>query len=174
MFEIFVPDIYQKSVYSINYEKLKKKGIKCLLFDLDNTIIPTSVDKPDKRIKKLFYSLKAMGFKLIIVTNCPKSRVEPFKNELQVDAAAFALKPRKDKFIKIMKLYNFKSSEIAMIGDQLVNDVFASNRLDITSILVNPMSEKDFFTSFLKRVLEKFVFNFLNKKELFIRGKYYE
>ena len=174
MFEMFVPDIYQKSVYSINYEKLKKKGIKCLLFDLDNTIIPTSINKPDKKIKELFYKLKNMGFKLIIVTNCPKIRVEIFKNELQVDAAAFALKPRKDKFLKIMKLYNYKPSEIVLIGDQLVNDVYASNKLDITSILVNPMSEKDIFTSFFNRMFEKFVFNFLNKKELFIRGKYYE
>ena len=30
--EIFVPDIYQKSIYDINYKKLKKRGIKCLLF----------------------------------------------------------------------------------------------------------------------------------------------
>lgn len=174
MFEKFVPDIYQKNVYTINYEKLKKKGIKCLLFDLDNTIIPTTVNKPDKKIKKLFYDLKIMGFKIIIVTNCPKIRVEPFRNELQVDCAAFALKPRKDKFLKIMKMYNYKPSELVLIGDQLVNDVYASNRLEITSILVNPMSEKDFFTSFFNRVFEKIVFNFLNRKELFIRGKYYE
>ena len=33
----FFPDIYQKSIYDINYKKLKKVGIKCLLFDLDNT-----------------------------------------------------------------------------------------------------------------------------------------
>jgi HAD superfamily phosphatase (TIGR01668 family) len=124
MFEKFVPDIYQKNVYTINYEKLKKKGIKCLLFDLDNTIIPTTVNKPDKKIKKLFYDLKVMGFKIIIVTNCPKIRVESFKNELQVDCAAFALKPRKDKFLKIMKMYNYKPSELVLIGDQLVNDVY--------------------------------------------------
>jgi predicted HAD superfamily phosphohydrolase YqeG len=73
-----------------------------------------------------------------------------------------------------MKMYNYKPSELVLIGDQLVNDVYASNRLEITSILVNPMSEKDFFTSFLNRIFEKFVFNFLNRKELFIRGKYYE
>ena len=36
--EKYVPDIYQKSVYDIDYSKLKSRGIKCLLFDLDNTI----------------------------------------------------------------------------------------------------------------------------------------
>ena len=31
--EKFVPDIYQKSIYDINYDTLKKRGIKCLIFD---------------------------------------------------------------------------------------------------------------------------------------------
>ena len=38
--EKFIPDMYQKNIYDINYDLLKKKGIKCLLFDLDNTIVP--------------------------------------------------------------------------------------------------------------------------------------
>lgn len=174
MFDIFVPDMYQKSVYTIDYKKLKKIGIKCILFDLDNTIVPTSLNKPDKKIKMLFYELKNMGFKLIIISNSPKSRVEPFKNELQVDASAFALKPRKDKYLKIMKIYNFKPEQIAAIGDQLVTDIYGANRLNITSILVNSVSKKDFFASTLNRLFEKIIFKFLTKKGLFMRGKYYE
>ena len=34
----FVPDMYNQSIYTINYQKLKKRGIKCLLFDLNNTL----------------------------------------------------------------------------------------------------------------------------------------
>ena len=40
MFDKFVPDIYAKSIFLINYKKLRKSGIKCLLFDLNNTIAP--------------------------------------------------------------------------------------------------------------------------------------
>ena len=32
----FYPDIYQKSIYHIDYDKLRNNNIKCLLFDLDN------------------------------------------------------------------------------------------------------------------------------------------
>ena len=46
MLEKFVPDIYQKSIYDINYDTLKKRGIKCLIFDLDNTLVPVTVKKP--------------------------------------------------------------------------------------------------------------------------------
>ena len=52
MVEKFMPDIYQKSIYYINYDKLYKKGVRCLLFDLDNTITPSHVIKPTKRLKK--------------------------------------------------------------------------------------------------------------------------
>ena len=69
MIEKFMPDIYQKSIYYINYDKLYKKGIRCLLFDLDNTITPSHSTKPTKRLKKLFDDLKDKGFKIIIVSN---------------------------------------------------------------------------------------------------------
>ena len=31
--KLFLPDMYQKNILEINYEKLKKKKIKVLLFD---------------------------------------------------------------------------------------------------------------------------------------------
>ena len=35
--EKYVPDLYQKNMYSIKYENLVRRGIKFLVFDLDNT-----------------------------------------------------------------------------------------------------------------------------------------
>lgn len=34
----FVPDVYQKSIYKIDYGKLKEKGIMLISFDIDDTI----------------------------------------------------------------------------------------------------------------------------------------
>ena len=47
----FIPDIYQKSIYDINYKKLKKRGIKCILFDLDNTLITYEDREINNKIK---------------------------------------------------------------------------------------------------------------------------
>ena len=165
MVEKFMPDVYQKSIYYINYDKLYKKGIRILLFDLDNTIVPSHSNKPTKRLKKLFDELKDKGFKVIIFSNATKHRIEPFKSFLNVDACAFSLKPKKDKYIH---------TEVAAIGDQLITDVYGANKLDITSILVNPLTEKDRTVTFFNRMLEKFIFNFLSKKDVFVRGKYFE
>ena len=48
MVEKFMPDIYQKSIYYINYDKLYKKGVRCIIFDLDNTITPSYIKEPTK------------------------------------------------------------------------------------------------------------------------------
>ena len=39
----FLPDMYVKSIYQIDYKSLKNSGIKVILFDLDNTIVPISL-----------------------------------------------------------------------------------------------------------------------------------
>lgn len=174
MFHKYIPDIYQKSVYTINYSKLKSSGIKCLVFDLDNTISPITLSKPTKRLKDLFTKLKSMGFKCIILSNSGKKRVEPFKNELSVDAGASAKKPNNKKFIKIMNSYNFIPNEIACIGDQLLTDIYGANKMGFTSILVNQMGKKDFVVSIFNRTIEKIIFNRFLKKDLFVRGSYYD
>ena len=71
----FYPDIYQKSIYTINYNKLKENGIKCILFDLDNTCVPYIDKTPTKKLAKLFDTLKEQNFKVIIFSNSPKSRL---------------------------------------------------------------------------------------------------
>ena len=73
-----------------------------------------------------------------------------------------------------MEKFDYKPTELAAIGDQLITDIYGANKLDITSILVNPLSSKDYKITLINRVLEKFIFNKLNKKDLFLKGKYYE
>ncbi len=174
MIENFRPDIYCKSIFDINYKKLKKKGIKCILLDLDNTLAPVNVGKPTRQLKNFLYELKESGFHLIIMSNSPKKRIEPFKNELELDAAAFSMKPRKSKYIKILKTFSYKPEEVAAVGDQFLTDILGANRMQITSILVNPMSKKDGITTNFNRIIEKMIIKKLEKKDMFERGKYYE
>ena len=53
--------VYNKNIYSINYEKLIKKGIKLLIFDLDNTLGLVGEEvMPDRSLDLLniFHELK--------------------------------------------------------------------------------------------------------------------
>lgn len=174
MFDKFVPDKYFKSIYDINYQLLKSSGIKCLIFDLTNTLEPINIKTPSKKVKDLFEDLKDMGFKIIIMSNRTKRIVTPFKELLCVDSAYLSCKPMKRKYKKIMKLFDYKDNEIACIGDQLFFDILGANRMNLTSILVNPIGDSTFELSKINRKLENIVINHLTKKDLFKRGRYYE
>ena len=171
----FIPDIYQKSIYHIDYEKLLDSGIKCILFDLDNTCAPYKDTEPNKRLIELFEMLKDMDFKLIIFSNAPKKRIRPFKKILNVDCLASAGKPWKKNFMKILNLFGYNLSEVAIVGDQLYKDILGGNRMGIKTILVNPMSKDDMIiTKYIFRPLERRKYKKLEKKGLLKRGKYYE
>jgi len=174
MLSIFVPDIYQKSIYDIDYTKLKKNGIKCLIFDLDNTLAAINTKSPVKKLKDLIEDLKMMKFKILIVSNAPKKRVEPFKEILCLDSSYLSMKPMKRKYFKILKTYKFKPSQIACVGDQLLTDVWGANRMEMTSILVNPIGTLDFAATKINRFLEVLIYQKLEKKDLLKKGHYYD
>ena len=153
MLERYIPDAYQKSIYTINYNKLKDNGIKCLLFDLDNTSVP---------------------FKIIILSNATKKRLLPFKKKLLVDCMANSRKPRKQSFLKVINMFNYDLSEVAIIGDQLFTDIYGGNRVGIMTILVNPMSHSEYFFTKIARIFEKIKYKKMAKYGYLIKGSYYD
>ncbi len=174
MLEKFIPDMYKKSIYDIDYESLKKKGIKCILFDLDNTIAPINMQVPDKDMKDFFADIELLGIKIIILSNATKARVEPFKEKLNVDSSFHSKKPFKTKYKKILSMYSFRDNEIACVGDQLLTDVYGANRMGFFSILVHPLSNIDLFGTRMNRIFERKIFKKLEKQGLFKVGEYYE
>ncbi len=172
--EQYIPDIYQKSIYTIDYNKLWLRGIKCLLFDLDNTLVPSTISRPTKKNKELFAELSELGFKIILFSNGTKKRVKPFKDELSVDCCAAAWKPFKKNFLKVLKEYNYSVNDVAIIGDQLLTDVLGGNSVGITTVLVNPISNKDIAFTTVNRFIEKLILKRLRNHNLFTKGRYYE
>lgn len=172
--EKYIPDIYQKSIYTINYDNLMLRGIKCLLFDLDNTIASITIKNPNKKMKELFDELKIKGFKVIIFSNSPKGRVKPFKEGLDVDSCPNARKPFKKKFLKVFEEFNVDVTEVAIIGDQLLTDIKGGNRVGITTILVNPIGTKERLSTKINRIYENRILKKLRDDDLFTKGKYYD
>lgn len=171
--EKFIPDIYAQSIYKIDYKKLKKRKIKCLLFDLDNTLVPYTESVPSSDVKELFNYLEN-DFKVIIFSNSNKKRLRPFKDILNVDVAYSSRKPFKKKYLKIMRLYDFKPEEIACIGDQLMTDIQGANKRGCLSILVNPIGTKEPIWTRFNRFFERIILKKLAKKGILEKGVYYE
>lgn len=170
----YVPDIYQESIFTINYDQLLERGIKCLLFDLDNTLVKVKEKVPSDKVKDLFDKLKAKGFKIVIFSNSPRKRVRLFKNALEVDCCPFACKPFSRKFLSVIKIYELKFSEVAIIGDSIMDDIYGGNKVGITTILINQLAPKEFLIASLKRKREKNILKKLRDQNLFTKGRYYE
>ena len=82
MFDRFFPDQYVASTYVIDFEKLYEEGVRGLIFDIDNTLVPHGAPA-DERAKALFARLKAIGFRCCLISNNQKPRVEMFNKDNQ-------------------------------------------------------------------------------------------
>lgn len=174
MIDRFVPDVYAQSIYRIDYDKLIKKGIKCIIFDLDNTIAPVDAKTPSNEAKELMFKIKEKGLKVILMSNSGKKRIEPFRNGLEIDSCASACKPRKKSYEKIVSIYKFNVEEVACVGDQLLTDILGANKMGMTSILINPISKKDRLITKPNRIIENIIIKILGSRDAFKKGKYYD
>ncbi len=165
----FRPMMYQKSIYDIDYNKLYDSGIKCILFDVDNTCCPYHEKNPSKRLITLFKRLKKIGFRVVIFSNAKKKRLETF-DVLDVDINYLSKKPLSGNFKRVLRKYGYDSCEVIIIGDQIFTDIYGGNNVGINTCLVEPLTDEDFFVTRFFRWLEKIMFNKLG----LVRGKYYE
>ena len=155
--KIFYPKIYVDSIYDVPYKKFIKRGIKALVFDIDNTLIAFDMPEPDDNLIEFIAKLKEMGFAICLLSNNNETRVEIFNRKLQLPAISKARKPGLSGLKKAMALTGAKNSQTALIGDQVFTDVWCGNRLSVTTVLVKPVVNRDEWTIRLKRSLEVIV-----------------
>lgn len=166
---IFKPRMYYKSIFDINYDILKKKNVKVLIFDSDNTIITYDEKVPNEKVVELFKRL-SNNFKVFIASNNKKERVRIIGNHLNVHAFYSVVKPTKKIRKLLLRKFSVKMEEVAVIGDQIVTDIFMGNRLHMYTILVDPLSDKDLKITYFNRWLERGIMKRIKLK----RGEYYE
>ena len=112
----FRPSMYKKDIFSINYKKLKKAGVKCLIYDLDNTLALIDEKECPEKTKELIRKLQD-DFLIFIITNNSNRRAEPYKKALGVEAVGYAMKPLTRGLRKIKHKYKLLKKEMVMIGD---------------------------------------------------------
>lgn len=154
----FIPNEFHQAFFDINFEQLYKSGYRLILTDLDNTLISYDEDKPTKQITDKFTELKALGFEIRLISNNVPKRIETFVEG--TDLVGFG-NARKPLLIGMKKAYKSTTitdkSKVIIIGDQLMTDIWAANRFNAYSILVNPVKKKTelWYTKFNRRIEAK-------------------
>lgn len=166
MLKKVTPDLVLNSIYDLDLAFLKKKGIKGIITDLDNTLVVWNVCQVEEPLEKWLFAVKEADFKLCILSNNSSGRVDDFAAKIGVPAVSKAVKPRRIGFRRALKQMGLKASETAVLGDQLFTDILGGNRAGLFTILVTPLSQKEFIGTRLVRQVERILLRKLKKKGL--------
>lgn len=159
------PKAYLNKVEEITINFLIQNKIKALILDVDNTLIDYYENLSDD-VVKWAHGLQGQGIKMYILSNTnKKEKVEMVARNLEIPYKLFARKPSKSGFIKIQKEINIEPENIGVVGDQIFTDVIGGNRCKMFTILVDPVTPKDYWYTAWKRPIENKVKQKLKKGE---------
>ena len=160
MLRAFYPDEDIASAYDISFGQLYAEGIRGMIFDIDNTLVPHG-GPADERAKRLFSDLREMGMETCLLSNNKEPRVASFARAVGGSHYIYkGNKPGIRGYQRAMELMGTDTGNTVFVGDQLFTDVWGARRAGIYSILVKPIHPKEEIQIVLKRFLEAIVLFF--------------
>jgi len=161
------PDLYADLLTDIDFDVWREKGIRCVLVDLDNTIAPWRNTQITDEGKAMIVKAREAGMVVALFTNAPEHRAREAAWNAGVGYFHSAMKPFPGKYKKAIRELGVSSSEIMCIGDQIFTDVLGGNLMGCVTVLVPPISEREFSGTKILRFLERF----LAGRKLFFKKK---
>ncbi|MDD3022854.1 MAG: YqeG family HAD IIIA-type phosphatase [Syntrophomonadaceae bacterium] len=163
MLKVLYPKIYVDSLMDVPLDYLKAMQIKGIILDLDNTVTEWNSNIIKSEIEDWFRNIKRTGFKACILSNNGEQRVLEVAQSLNIPYVHRAQKPRRGGFNRALAIMGTKTSETAVIGDQIFTDVLGGNRAGLFTILVMPINKREFMGTKVSRAFEYFVLRRLTK-----------
>lgn len=164
MLNKFLPNEYVKNIYEIDPKTLKNNGIKGIITDLDNTLVPWDMRDATPEVIEWFERLEEHEIKITIISNNKEERVRIFSEPLEVPFISKARKPLRRAFNRGAKLMDLHNKEVAVIGDQLLTDVLGGNRAGFYTILVVPIVQTDAKITRINRMIERRILRYFKNK----------
>lgn len=149
------PSSQVPSVYDIDLTALRARGIRGVILDLDNTIVPWGAREVGPRLPAWIAAAQSADLQLCIVSNNMGSRVRTIAARLGLPIVVGALKPRRRALRRALSVMGTTPEATALVGDQLFTDILGGNRLGLHTILVRPQGRKEFVLTRLVRLVER-------------------
>ncbi len=148
-----MPDFTADSVLDVDFNKLKKLGVKHILIDLDLTLRKKMTRSLEPEITIfLLKTVKDLGFQTISIASNNMLNLSGYGTSISAHVFQpfwkglwLIRKPNKLFYERILKEIGAKPRECVMIGDKLRGDIYGANNVGLFTILVKPKGSDYFY-----------------------------
>ncbi len=140
--KLFYPTMLKNRITDITDDDLHCFGARALLLDVDNTLTTHDSQQLSPEVRDWLTAREAAGFALILVSNAPEKRVQPFAERIGLPYVYRAAKPLPIGFRRAMKRLGLSRRECMVIGDQSLTDVLGARLGGMPCIQLMPIEEE--------------------------------
>lgn len=157
-----LPRVLARSLTELTPRLLEERGIRLLMLDFDNTIVPYTTDVPTGEMISWLRDMRKSSIQLCVVSNSRKDRVRRFCEKYGLDCITHARKPFQKGIRECLAKYGIPPFQAALAGDQIYTDTLGATRAGVMPILVRAIDNHNFWLK-ARHVLE-LPFIFLARK----------
>ncbi|TAF56306.1 MAG: YqeG family HAD IIIA-type phosphatase [Oscillatoriales cyanobacterium] len=135
------PDItLGESILHLSPQIIQDRGLRGLVLDVDETLVPFRyADVSDELTGWLREMREHVEALWLVSNNINATRIGSIAESLDLPYIHFAGKPFRRKLARAVNAMQLPPAQVGMVGDRLLTDVLAGNRLGMCTILVEPM-----------------------------------
>ena len=148
-----LPKHIAEDVTQLTPQLLRSLGIRLLMLDFDNTIVPYTTSIPTQRMEQWLRRMLDSDIAICVVSNSRKDRVKIFCSRYGIDCITHANKPFTKGIRECLAKYGIPASESALVGDQIYTDTFGANNAGVMPILVRAIDNHNIWLK-LRHVAE--------------------
>ncbi len=149
-------------------EFFRTYGIRGVILDLDNTLVPWRGAEISPEVAEWVSQMRAAELRLCIVSNTHRpERLRRLADAFTIPYIPGSDKPRRRGFLRALEVMETGPRETAVVGDQMMTDVWGGNRCGLMTVLVERLTRDEFFgTRLVNRTLEGLLLKRLRRQGL--------
>ena len=148
-----LPKLITEELTDLTVENLQQCGIRLLMLDFDNTIVPCTTNVPTEKMVAWLNTMNGTEIQICVVSNSHNDRVKIFCDKYGIDCITHAKKPFTKGINECLAKYRIPAAEAALVGDQIFTDTFGANNAGVMPILVRAIDNHNIWLK-LRHVAE--------------------
>ncbi len=139
-FRLLQPDlVVSGTVLQLQPEALLAWGVQGVILDVDGTLVPLQQTEVDPAVVAWLEQLRPHFQIWLVSNNISRNRIRQIAESLNLPYIHRAGKPSRRALRRAVAAMGLPVQAVAMVGDRLLTDILAGNRLGLVTVLVNSL-----------------------------------